>query len=153
MKFHRFSSLPMADFHPSLFRRKNKSEGMPEAVSETKSASIPQNTLYEEPLVSQHKARKRYVTIYGFTPGNLNAVMDAAKSCGDILEVEYGKNWINVLFDNEDSIKRCLKLNTAVVEDEIVGAFRQGGGIIEDWDIFVRKKGVFTSIMEYLFGD
>ncbi|AFN83265.1 hypothetical protein EROM_070140 [Encephalitozoon romaleae SJ-2008] len=149
----RFPSLLMTEFHPSLFRRKNKSEDTPEVVPETKSTSIPQNTLYEEPLVSQHRVKKKYVTIYGFTPRNLDAVIDAVKSCGDVLEVEYGKNWINVLFDNEESIKRCLRLNTTMIEDEIIGAFRQGGGIIEDHDIFVRKKGVFTSIMEYLFGN
>ncbi|ADM11779.1 uncharacterized protein Eint_070140 [Encephalitozoon intestinalis ATCC 50506] len=143
----------MAEFHPSLFRRKNRPEDISEAVTEVKSTSIPQNTLYEEPLVSQHRAKKKYVTVYGFTAGNLDAVMDTVKSCGEVLEVEYGRNWINVLFDNEDSIKRCLRLNTTMIEDEIVGTFRQGGGIIDSSDIFVRKKGVFTSIMEYLFGD
>lgn len=143
----------MTEFHPSLFRRKSKAEGMPEAVGEVRPAPIPQNTLYEEPLVSQHRARKKYVTVYGFSAGNLDAVMDAIKSCGDVVEVEYGRNWVNVLLDSEEGVRRCLRLNTAMVEDEIIGAFRQGGGVVDDRDIFVRKRGVFTSVMEYLFGD
>lgn len=143
----------MTEFHPSLFRRKNKGAGDAEAVPEAKQAPIPQNTLYEEPLISQRRAKKKYVTVYGFSADNLDAVLDTVRSCGEVLETEYGRNWVNVLFGSDESVKRCLRLNTAMVGDEIIGVFRQGGGIVDDKDIFLRKKGVFTSVMEYLFGD
>lgn len=143
----------MTQFHPSLFKRKNKESVAGEPVAEMKQVEIPQNTLYEEPLVSQRRAQKRYVTIYGFTADNLEAVLEMARSCGEITEIEYGKNWVNVVFDGEEGVKRCLRQNTTMVGDEIVGVFRQGGGIVEDRDIFVRKKGVFACVMEYLFGD
>ncbi|KAH9411895.1 hypothetical protein HK407_02g03390 [Ordospora pajunii] len=143
----------MTEFHPSLFRRKCRAEGPADMELDIKPAPIPQNTLYEEPLVSQHRVKKRYVTVYGFTPANLEAVLDMIRSCGDILEIEYGKNWVNVLFGGEEGIKKCLRMNTSIVGEEMIGVFRQGGGVVDDKDIFVRHKGVFTSIMEYFFGD
>lgn len=152
-KIHHFYPTEMTEFHPSLFRRKNRKDGSAEVAPETKQAPIPQNTLYEEPLISQCKSRKKYVTVYGFSPDNLDVVLEMVKSCGEISEVEYGKNWVNVLFLNEEDVRKCLRMNTTMVEDEIIGVFRQGGGVVDDRDIFVRRKGVFSSIMEYLFGD
>jgi hypothetical protein len=139
-------------YHPSLFKRARKTEELPEVSFETKQAQIPQNTLYEEPLLSQRKPSKKFVTVYGFSPENLGAVMERVKACGNITEVEHGKNWINILYESEECMMRCLRLNACMVEDEIIGAFRQSGGVLENADIFVRKKGIFTVIMEYLFG-
>jgi hypothetical protein len=140
-------------YHPSLFRRTRKTEEPPEVSFETKQTQIPQNTLYEEPLLSQRRPSKKFVTVYGFSPDNLGAVMERARACGSIAEVEYGKNWVNVLYDTDEGMMKCLRLNTCMVEDEIIGAFRQNGGVLENRDIFVRKKGIFTVMMEYLFGN
>lgn len=139
-------------YHPRVFKRAEHREEEQNAQSK-RVVNIPENTLYEEPLLVQKKPSKKYITVFGFSSSNLENVIFKIKQTLQFDHIEYGKNWINVMIQNEDDASKLLKLNTCYVNGEIVGVFRESYGVIEDKDIFLKKKGIFSKILTYLFGE
>lgn len=139
-------------YHPQVFKRaEHKQEE--ETIKPTKTSNIPENTLYEEPLLVQKKPNKKYLTVFGFSPSNLDNVIKKIKETLQFDHVEYGKNWVNVMIQNEKDACKLLKLNTCFINGEIIGVFRESYGVIEDKDVFLRKKGLFSKVLGYFFGE
>ncbi|KAF9763278.1 hypothetical protein NGRA_1373 [Nosema granulosis] len=139
-------------YHPRVFKRAEQ-KVEEQSTQSKKSINIPENTLYEEPLLVQNKPSKKYITVFGFSSSNIDNVILKIKQTLQFDHIEYGKNWINVMIQNEDDASKLLKLNTCYVNGEIIGVFRESYGVIEDKDIFLKKKGVFSKLFTYLFGE
>ncbi|EOB14499.1 hypothetical protein NBO_27g0054 [Nosema bombycis CQ1] len=139
-------------YHPRVFKRTEQKQEENNVQSKN-TVNIPENTLYEEPLLVQRKPNKKYITVFGFSGPNLENVINKIKQTVQFDHVEYGKNWINVMIQNEEDASKLLKLNTCYVNGEVIGVFRESYGVIDDRDIFLKKKGVFSKLLTYLFGE
>ncbi|EEQ82574.1 hypothetical protein NCER_100682 [Vairimorpha ceranae BRL01] len=140
-------------YHPRVFQKniqKTKEvEKMPVIIN--KEQVIPENTLYEEPLVRHTKPTKKHVTIFGFSQKNLEHVIKRIKETCQIEHIEYGLNWINVITNKDSAL---LKLNLSHINGEIIGVYKESNNsLIEDKDIFLRKEGIIRKIIIYLFGE
>jgi hypothetical protein len=71
---------------------------------------------------------------------------------GNLADVEYGKNWVHVLYENEEASRNCLKMNCSVIGGEMIGVVRRRKLICDEKEIFVTRKGIFSKVYEYLFG-
>ncbi|WUR03129.1 nucleoporin NUP35 [Vairimorpha necatrix] len=141
-------------YHPRVFKKnipKSKPSSTPDAVLVEKELSIPENTLYEEPLVRHTKPSKRHITVFGFSQNNLENVVRKIKEVCHVQHMEYGKNWVNVITPGETEL---LRLNTKYINGEMIGVYREvGNAVVDDKDIFLRKEGIIGKILSYFFGE
>ena len=135
-------------FHPSLFKTSTEF-----IYEEEKEPVIPQNTLYDALVQTQNTPRKRHVTIFGFTQQNRENVIEQIERSTKMYRKEEGKNWISVWSDDVSSLDSILKLNHKMINGEMIGVYRNSFGIVEDSDIYLKKKGIFKKIYEYFLGE
>lgn len=135
-------------YHPSLF---DKSQEF--VTVESQEPVIPQSTLYDIPIQTQHTPMKKHVTVFGFSQQNRQNILEQIEKTTKIFRKEEGKNYINVWTDDMASLDALLKLNHKMINGEIVGAYRKSYGAVDDEDIYVKKKGVFRKVYEYFFGE
>jgi hypothetical protein len=140
------------DYYPSLFdRKKNKVEEKEDVKErEHEPYKTELKTLYEEATVPQKLGRKNFITIFGTT--NIEALEEKVRSMGEVKDIEYGRNYLNVTYDSEESSRKLLGLNRQVLDGEIVGVYRQEAVVSSEQDVFVKKKGGFSKLLEYFFG-
>lgn len=135
-------------YHTSLFSRQT------ETFDDTKQTPIiPQTSLYDTPIQYQMESKQKYVTVFGFTQQNREAVLDRIRKTAIIEKKEEGRNYIDVWAEDPSKLDDLLKLNYKVINGEIIGVFRRNFGAIEDEEIYVKKKGILKIISEYLFGE
>lgn len=146
------SPLMQTDYYPSLFdRKKAKLEEKEDAEEKEHEVShIELKTLYEEATVPQKLGKKNFITVFG--TNNIELLEEKVRSLGEVREVEYGRNYINVIYDSEESSTKLLGLNRKMLNGEILGAYRQQTVVRSDEDIFLKKKGLFSKIFDYFFG-
>lgn len=135
-------------YHPALFGRSQELQS-----TEAQEPVIPQGTLYDTPIQAQHTPLKRHVTVFGFSQQNRQAILEQIEKATKVFRKEEGKNYINVWCDDTSSLEGLLKLNQKMINGEIIGVYRKGYGAVDDEDIYVKKKGIFRKIYEYLFGE
>lgn len=140
------------DYYPSLFdRKRTKIEEKEDfEVDEGEAPHLELKTLYDEATVPQKLGRKNYITIFG--SNNIGFLEEKARSLGEIREIEYGRNYLNVIYDSEESSIKLMDLNRQTFNGEILGVYRQQTVISNEEDIFVKKKSLFSRIFEYFFG-
>ncbi|EQB60796.1 atp-dependent 26s proteasome regulatory subunit [Vairimorpha apis BRL 01] len=140
-------------FHPRIFKKNIApiETQQKESIKIDEQIIIPESTLYDESLVVHEKPNKKAVTIFGFTSKNLDSVLKKIREFVQIEHIEYGKNWINVVCKSND--QDLLKLNTFMVNGEIIGVFRETSGLIDDKNIYVKRTGLINKIIVYLFGE
>ncbi|KAM0678606.1 hypothetical protein BDAP_000714 [Binucleata daphniae] len=105
--------------------------------------TIPLKTLQDIKITKKNEVND-YVTIFGANLHKLKEI-EQLKS-GEV--VEQGRNWIKVHFENEDMYKECIKLDKTMIEDEIIGCYRN----IENVDDRKKGKNTIMKIKEYFFG-
>lgn len=135
-------------YHPSLFSREQEA-----SVGLENELVIPQNTLYDTPIQTQHTPPKKHVTLFGYTPSNKKNVLEQVSKLVGAFRKEEGKNYIKIWTEDASSLDAVLKLNHKMIGGEIIGVYRQNFGAVEDCDIYVKKKGIFRMVFEYLFGE
>lgn len=135
-------------YHPSLFSREQ--EIMVETNHET---VIPQNSLYDTPIQTQTIPVKKHLVIFGFSSSNKKAILEKLQKLCDNFKKEEGKNYIKVWANDMSSLDDILKLNHKTINGEIIGVYRQNYGVVEDKDIYKKRKGIFQIVSEYLFGE
>ncbi|EDQ31234.1 ATP-dependent 26S proteasome regulatory subunit [Enterocytozoon bieneusi H348] len=135
------------EYMPSLFGRTEHVK----TYTDNKQ-SIPQNTYYDTPMSVEHIPVSRHIVIFGFTPSNRIEVINKVKSIVSIQRIEDGKNYISVWCEELEDLEKLIKLNYQKINGEIVGAFRKNFGIIENEEIFEKKRGLFEKFWIYLFG-
>lgn len=155
--FYRPPEAPMAagtaakeeKYYPSLFAR---TQGSAETLPDEKQV-VPQATLYDMPLRSQHTPQQKHMTVFGFSPQNRENVLSAISKIVSVDRKEEGKNYFSVWSDNTADLERLMELDHTTISGEIVGVFRRNFGPIQDSNIYVKKKGIFGIITEYFFGE
>lgn len=135
-------------YYPALFNRDSQVEKKTEDEN-----IIPQTTLYDMPLQSQHVPAQKHVTVFGFSQQNRQNVIAAIKKSVKIEKKEEGKNYISIWTEDPADLEKILNLNHKVINGEILGAFRKNFGVIKDTGIYLKKKGIFRKIREYFFGE
>lgn len=135
-------------YHPSLFDRTEENIAI-----ERHEPVIPQNTLYDVPIQTQHVPLKKHVTIFGFSQQNRPNILEQIEKTTKIFRKEEGKNYISVWTDDISSLENLLKLNHKIINGEIIGAYRKGYGAVDSEDIYYKKKGMLKKIYEYFFGE
>lgn len=134
-------------FLPSLFSREQVGTSEPE-----KEQVIPQTTLYDTPVKIQPNLIKKHVVLFGFSPANKKAVIDLISKEQSGFRKEEGKNYLKIYSDDIIFLDSLLKLNYKEINGEIIGAYRKNFGVVEDEEIYYKKRGIFTIVYEYLFG-
>lgn len=135
-------------YHPALFSRNEEPY-----TAEIQEPVIPQSTLYDTPIQTQHTPLKKHVTIFGFSQQNRQAILEQIEKATKIFRKEEGKNYINIWTDDVSSLDALLKLNHKMINGEIIGAYRKSYGPVDNENIYLKKKGLFRKIYEYLFGE
>jgi hypothetical protein len=135
-------------YHPSLFERNNDHL----IVEEENPFVIPQNTLYDAPIQTQHIPMRRHVTVFGFSQQNRVNILEQIERCVKVYRKEEGKNWINIWNDDISSLDALLKLNHKIINGELIGVYRKSFGVVEDPDIYIKKKGILKKVYEYFLG-
>lgn len=135
-------------YYPTLFNRPEE-----EQTELDSSCVIPQNTLYDMPLQSQHMPCQKHITVFGFSQQNRANVLSQIRKTVTIEKKEEGKNYINVWTEDPSDLEKLLKLNYKTIEGEIIGVFRRNFGVIQDGNIYMKRKGLFRIISEYFFGE
>lgn len=134
-------------YHPSLFSREQETP-----IEVETEPVIPQATLYDTPVQTQHAPAKKHVVLFGFTPANKANVLEQISKIMGSYRKEEGKNYIKIWASDSSSLDEILKLNHTAINGEIIGVYRQNFGVIDDESIYVKKKGIFRMAYEYLFG-
>lgn len=135
-------------YHPSLFSREQDA-----SVRFESELVIPQSTLYDAPVQTQHTPPKKHVVLFGYTPSNKKNVLDQVSKLVGTFKKEEGKNYIKIWSEDASSLDAVLKLNHKMINGEIIGVYRQNFGAVEDSDIYAKKKGILRIVFEYLFGE
>ncbi len=136
------------EYYPSLFESRQIEDEKPE-----QDGIIPQTTLYDMPLRSQRTPIQKHMTIFGFSSQNRENVLEEIKKIVNIDKKEEGKNYINIWGEDSCELEKLLKLNHKIINGEIIGVYRNNFGIINDPNIYLKRKGLFQIIKEYLFGE
>ncbi|KAG0437281.1 hypothetical protein DMUE_3785 [Dictyocoela muelleri] len=123
-------------FYPPLFNTKKKP--IPQ-----KPPDIPLNTLKHE---QTRKSALDEITVFGYS--DHKKMIERINECGKVLSLEYGSNYTRVIFDDEESYKKCLKMNHKVIDGNIVGVFRNK---VEVKNCVKAEGGLLKKIFEYLF--
>lgn len=134
-------------YYQSLFSRPES-----EAEPTKKGSSIPQGTLYDVPVQPQLAPKSRHMTVFGFSPQNREHVLSRIQELVQIDRKEEGKNYVSIWTDDPLELEKVMKLNYEVINGEMIGVLRRNCGVIDDEDVYAKKKGVFQIISEYLFG-
>ncbi|KAI5186337.1 hypothetical protein NEHOM01_1401 [Nematocida homosporus] len=123
---------------------------------------IPESSIYDSrPSTTQKRGPivpSRSVTVFGYSAGNLDHVMRRFKECGEIKEINYGKNWMDIQYEREKCMFTALRENGCILNGEMIGVVqknRKDMGAIwltEQEVLFKREEGVLTRILAYLFG-
>lgn len=136
------------NYHPSLFKRTEEY-----VCQEEQEPVIPQSTLYDAPVQTQHAPTRKHVTVFGFSQQNRQHVLDQIEKVVKNYRKEEGKNYINIWTDDSSTLDTLLKFNHKNINGEIIGAYRRSFGAIDDSNIYVKKKGIFHKVYEYFFGE
>lgn len=123
-------------FYPQLFKTKTKK-------TIKKTPDIPLNTLKHEQARSTPLDE---ITVFGYA--DHKQMVDKINACGTVLSLEYGTNYIKVVFDDEDSYQRCLKMNHKFVDGNIIGVFRNR---VAAKSCVKEETGLLRKIFTYLF--
>lgn len=135
-------------FYQSLFNRDKTEDFEPDT-----DAIIPQTTLYDMPIRPQRTPTEKHVTVFGFSQSNRTNILAEVSKLVEIVKKEEGRNYVKIWAEDSLELEKVLKLNHKVINGEIVGVYRNNFGIINSNDIYVKKKGLFQIIKEYLFGE
>jgi len=135
-------------YHPSLFSREQEV-----SLDSKQEAVIPQTTLYDMPIQTNSTPAKKHLIVFGFSSSNKKNVLEQIQKLTDNFRKEEGKNYVKIWADDMSSLDDILKYNHKMINGEIIGVYRQNYGVIEDSDIYLKKKGVFKLALEYLFGE
>lgn len=135
-------------YHPSLFSREQEV-----SLDSKQEAVIPQTTLYDMPIQTNSTPAKKHLIVFGFSSSNKKNVLEQIQKLTDNFRKEEGKNYVKIWADDMSSLDDILKYNHKMINGEIIGVYRQNYGVIEDNDIYLKKKGVFKLALEYLFGE
>lgn len=140
---------------PALFAEELDNAQAKYSISYIPDASIydshPEKVVRNIP-VSAHKT----VTIFGYAPENTNCVLQWAQGHGQITEVSYGKNWMDIRYEKEAYIYNALQGNGTILNGEMIGVMqkhRRGLGARKHQEVFsADQKGLLSRIFVYLFG-
>ncbi|KCZ78306.1 hypothetical protein H311_00664 [Anncaliia algerae PRA109] len=139
------------EYYPSLFNRKKKQlreEKEIKPVEETKKIKLV--SLLDTAITPLKPIKHNYITIFGSTDTHI--LEEKVRSIGEIKEIEYGKNYLNVIYENEESNQKLLELNKTFLNGEMIGVFKQNNVVKQDEKYFYNRKGIFYRIFLYFLG-
>lgn len=124
---------------------------------------VPEISVYDEQPPVMYKKNpfpsQKAITVFGYSPSNLDSVLQRFKEHGEIKEINHGKNWMDIEYKSEKSIYLALKDTGTILNGEMVGVLQKNKKEIgfTHWNdkeqVFVkREEGVVTKILAYLFG-
>ncbi|KAI5181018.1 hypothetical protein NEOKW01_1259 [Nematocida sp. AWRm80] len=128
-----------------------------------KKIAIPEASIYDEQpsaLQNQHPfIQPKTLTVFGYSPSNLDCVLHRFKEFGEIKEISYGKNWMDIKYEKENCIYRALQESETILNGEMIGVIqknRKGIGALQNYtkaQAFAKKEdGLIIKIFTYLFG-
>jgi Nup53/35/40-type RNA recognition motif len=129
-----------------------------------RNTTVPDSSLYDEqhPPQEQKKESALYqktVTVFGYSVRNLDRVRDRFRECGEVKEICYGKNWMDIRYEDERSMFKALSDSGTIIGGEMIGVVqrhkreRYFGGVWRESVFLKKKEGVFRKIFSYLFGE
>ncbi|MCL7041459.1 hypothetical protein MKW94_014102 [Papaver nudicaule] len=97
----------------------------------------PEDEVKPEPLAIIHLAKnlseEEWVTVYGFTNRDRDAVLQEFGQCGIILDYDTSGNWMHILYQNHSGAQQALsKSGKAIKRDVLVGVKTVDSFVISD---------------------
>lgn len=139
------------EYFPSLFSRKKKQ--IPEEKTQSKleePKKIKLVSLLDTTITPLKPIKHNYITIFGSS--DIKVLEEKVRSFGEIKEIEYGRNYLNIIYENEESSQKLLELNKSFLNGELIGVFKQTNVIKQNEEYFYKRRGVFFRMFYYLFG-
>ncbi|KAI5159140.1 hypothetical protein NEAUS03_0053 [Nematocida ausubeli] len=143
--------------------KESESKRVPrERNSGPKSVYIPEASVYDDqpvlggPRVST--VQQKALTVFGYSPSNLECVLRQFKSVGEIKEISYGKNWMDIKYEKEKCMMQALQMSSQIINGEMIGVAQRARknidiGSVEKSALFLKKDdGLLGRICTYLFG-
>lgn len=139
------------EYFPSLFtRKKNKQNEEKEQPKLEEPKKIKLVSLLDTSFTPLKPIKHNYITIFGTS--DIQLLEEKVRSFGEVKEIEYGRNYVNVIYENEESGCKLLELNKTFLNGELIGVYKQSNVIKQNEEYFFNRKGVFYRIFNYLFG-
>ncbi|EIJ88747.1 hypothetical protein NEPAR06_1263 [Nematocida parisii] len=145
----------------SLREFENKRVGM-ERNDLPKTVYIPEASVYDEQpsLVPPRDSAilQKAVTVFGYSPANLECVLRQFRDLGEIKEISYGKNWMDIKYEKEKCMLHALQMSSQIINGEMIGVAQKarnnmGIGRVEKSSLFIKQDhGLLGRIFTYLFG-
>ncbi|OAG31601.1 hypothetical protein NEDG_00076 [Nematocida displodere] len=142
--------------YPSLFEDSRGSE------MSYKHMYIPESSIYDEQVPLKHKRdlhlSQRSITVFGYSATSVECVLRRFKTFGEIKDINYGKNWMDIKYDQEKQMFRALKENGTILNEEMIGVMQKnrkdvGSLRYGDDNVFAKpEEGILVRIFAYLFG-
>ncbi|KAI5188816.1 hypothetical protein NEMIN01_0184 [Nematocida minor] len=127
-----------------------------------KGVYIPEASVYDEqPAFAaprEFTISQKTVTVFGYSPSNLEHILRKFRDIGEIKEISYGKNWMDVKYEREKCMFLALQESGAIINGEMIGVVQKARkninvGKIEKSNLLIHKEeGVLGRILTYLFG-
>ncbi|KAI5171739.1 hypothetical protein NEFER03_1044 [Nematocida sp. LUAm3] len=141
--------------NPILFERFREESG-------NKNIFIPEESIYDDCSSSSYKNNQmsfqRSVTVFGYSQENMDSIIRRFKAYGEIKEINYGKNWIDIKYEKEKPIYTALRENGSIINGEMVGVLQKNrkdisAPWVNDQSVLVKKEeGLISRFLSYLFG-
>ncbi|RZC92281.1 hypothetical protein C5167_026915 [Papaver somniferum] len=102
------SEMAFDDFKPDIKPPKPEVDVKPESV--------------ENSLPAENPDEEEWVTVYGFTYGDKESVLQEFGKCGIVLDYDQSGNWMHILYQNQSEPQKALsKSGKHIKKDLIVG--------------------------------
>lgn len=144
----------------SVRREKNAVKEVPKEKS--KEVYIPEASVYdEEPVHMSTRGTgilQKSVTVFGYSPSNLEHVLEKFSGLGEIKEMSHGKNWMDIQYKRDGSMFMALQESGIVINGEMIGVVQRARKSInmeriEKSALLVNKNdGLIGRVLTYLFG-
>lgn len=140
--------------------REEKTKG--EREDKTKGQYIPEGSVYDEqPTFAFPRGSsipQKAVTVFGYSASNLEHVLRKFREIGEIKDLSYGKNWIDIKYEKEKCMFLALRESGVIINGEMIGVVQKARkntavGRVENTELFLKKDvGLLGRVLTYLFG-
>lgn len=142
--------------------RREKNAPKEAASEEKREIYIPEASVYDEQParreIREGAVSQRSVTVFGYSPENLEHVMDRFRKIGEIKEISHGKNWMDIKYCRDKSMFQAMQESGSIINGEIIGVAQRGrkSVLMDKLEgnalLANNSEGIISKIFTYLFG-
>lgn len=128
-----------------------------------KTTTVPDTSLYDDTTTPALQLKptsietQKVITIFGYSPSQLEPTIAKFREYGSISDINYGKNWMDIKYANDKSVFKALSNNCKIINGEMIGVVQKSRREVPltfgREEVFIkRESGVIGRVIKYLFG-